>query len=170
MTSAADFHILSARNVFGLVAVVVAVLIPVGLKRVFKKDLGELSEAEAVLAEQSVEDVEVVVPGVHSVEDESVGGMKVGRRYCAVDSGLILAGPSPGDQSLHPERDTRVTGGKGKGRSMEIFAHIMEEDEEHVEGEEAGTAGNGGIIGMFREKWPPAVRGYGAVGQTDIGR
>jgi hypothetical protein len=32
MTSAEDFHILSLRNVLGLVGVGVAVLIPVGLK------------------------------------------------------------------------------------------------------------------------------------------
>ena len=42
MTSAADFHILSLRNILGLSAVIIAVLIPVGLKRIFKKDLGDL--------------------------------------------------------------------------------------------------------------------------------
>lgn len=121
MTSAADFHILSARNVFGLVAVVVAVLIPVGLKRVFKKDLGELGEAEAVLNAQDVEDEEVIVPVVHTYTDAQEGGP--GRSYIALDSGMILAGPSCGDEGLD-------TGRKGKGKAVEIFANIKEEEEE----------------------------------------
>lgn len=124
MTSAADFHILSARNVFGLVAVVVAVLIPVGLKRVFKQDLGDLNAAESALAAQSVEDVDIVVPAVHPI-----GGSDraTGRRYHALDSGMDLAGPSAGDENLDLAPTPR---GKGKGKTVEIFANIVEEEEE----------------------------------------
>jgi hypothetical protein len=154
MTSAADFHILSARNVFGLVAVVVAVLIPVGLKRVFKQDLGDLDNAEAVLAAQHTEDVEIVVPAVHTYG--AVGGDvegTMGRRYVAVDSGMDLAGPSEGAEDLHaaPVR------GKGKGKVVEIFPNITEEAEE--------DSGAGRTVAV--EKVRAEVKGYGA---TDVYR
>jgi hypothetical protein len=144
MTSAADFHILSARNVFGLVAVVVAVLIPVGLKRVFKQELGDLNTAEAVIATQRVEDVEIIVPAVHSLS----GGEGRGRRYVAVDSGMDLAGPSAGDENL----DIGPVSTKGKGKVVEIFTNIKEEDEEIV-------------VPTMKRGDKRRVKGYGA---TDI--
>lgn len=42
MTSADDFHLISWRNFLGLSAVVIGVLIPVGLRYVFKKQAIEL--------------------------------------------------------------------------------------------------------------------------------
>ena len=116
MTSAADFHILSVRNVLGMIAVVVAILIPVGLKRIFKKDLEDLGEAEQVLEEQPIDATQVDVPPVEGVT----------RRYQAVDSGVVLAGPSQGDPSF----DLPSTRNKGKGRAVEIITDIQEEDEE----------------------------------------
>lgn len=152
MTSAADFHILSARNVFGLVAVVVAVLIPVGLKRIFKQELGDLNTAETILSEQHVEDLEIVVPTVHTFGQEVVDE-EYGRRYLAVDSGMELAGPSAGDESLDIDVGSVVR--KGKGRNVEIFANIIEEDEsEDV------------LLGPKGEK-RREVKGYGA---TDTSR
>lgn len=117
MTSAADFHLISVRNVLGLFAVIVAVLIPVGLKRIFKKDIGDLEEAEAAIEETAVDSAVVDVP---AVEGSS-------RRYQAVDSGVILAGPSRGDDNL----DTGAR--KGKGRALEIIADVENEDNEEEE-------------------------------------
>lgn len=50
MTSAADFHLISWRNFFGLSAVVVGVLIPVGLKYFFKRELASISDVESAPA------------------------------------------------------------------------------------------------------------------------
>ncbi|KAI0059160.1 hypothetical protein BV25DRAFT_1829193, partial [Artomyces pyxidatus] len=53
MTSPADFHLISWRNFFGLSAVVVGVLIPVGIRYVFRKEVetvADVEEAEVRLA------------------------------------------------------------------------------------------------------------------------
>ena len=117
MTSAADFHILSLRNILGMIAVIVAILIPVGLKRIFKKDLGDLGEATEVIEEQAIDAPLIDVPPVEGTP---------GRRYQAVDSGVVLAGPSPGDPNL----DTGRAKSKGKARAVEIITDIQEEDED----------------------------------------
>ena len=111
MTSADDFHVLSLRNVLGLGAVIVAVLIPVGLKRVFRKDLGELGEADSAIETEAVDAVVIDVPSIVEVQT---------RRYQAVDSGVLFAGPSEGD----PNFDTPSRLDKGKGRAVEIEAHV----------------------------------------------
>jgi uncharacterized membrane protein YdjX (TVP38/TMEM64 family) len=46
MTSAADFHLISWRNFLGLSAVVVGVLIPVGLRYYFKRELASVQDVE----------------------------------------------------------------------------------------------------------------------------
>jgi len=46
MTSADDFHLISWRNFFGLSAIVVAVLIPVGLRYYWRNELKSVAEAE----------------------------------------------------------------------------------------------------------------------------
>jgi len=46
MTSADDFHLISWRNFLGLSAVVVGVLIPVGLRYYFKRELASVQEVE----------------------------------------------------------------------------------------------------------------------------
>lgn len=161
MTSAADFHILSLRNILGLGAVVVAVLIPVGLKRIFKKDLGELGEAEEAIEEAGVIDETVDVPQVHTFHVGAGPGVGGGlgpipvevdedgrvRRYQAVDSGVILAGPSEGDESLdlvQPPRGilSKGQGRKGKGR-LEIIADVNEEEEEVDAASSATEEGDG---------------------------
>lgn len=53
MTSADDFHLISWRNFFGLAAVVVGVLIPVGLRYWFKKEVEAITEP--VVAEEDEE-------------------------------------------------------------------------------------------------------------------
>lgn len=134
MTSAADFHILSMKNILGLGAVIVAVLIPVGLKKIFKQDLGELGEAEAMIEEHSPADNEIDVISVHSVYDGpvpvDVDEQGRVRRYQAVDSGVVLAGPSSGDPSLDTDSDQPKRGQKAKGRALDIIADINEDDEE----------------------------------------
>ncbi|TFY76486.1 hypothetical protein EWM64_g7528 [Hericium alpestre] len=52
MTSADDFHLISWRNFFLLSAVVVGVLIPVGIRWVFKRQTAEVAEAEAEAEEE----------------------------------------------------------------------------------------------------------------------
>jgi len=145
MTSAADFHILSVRNVLGLIAVVVAVLIPVGLKRVFKKDLGDLEEAETA--------IEAVSPDTASIDVPCVEGPA--RRYQAVDSGVILAGPSRGDDNLD-------TGSKrkGKGRALAIIADVDEDEGEGNGGSAEEIYISQPIATVKSEKRP---MGYGAI-------
>ncbi|GLB40611.1 putative SNARE associated Golgi protein [Lyophyllum shimeji] len=46
MTSADDFHLISWRNFFGLAAIVVGVMIPVGLRYWFRKEVDSVAEAE----------------------------------------------------------------------------------------------------------------------------
>ncbi|KIO34304.1 hypothetical protein M407DRAFT_240633 [Tulasnella calospora MUT 4182] len=55
MTSAADFHLISWRNFLGLSAVVVAVMIPVGIRWYFRKELQTVAEVEAEAALESEE-------------------------------------------------------------------------------------------------------------------
>ncbi|WWC64564.1 uncharacterized protein I303_107175 [Kwoniella dejecticola CBS 10117] len=126
MTSAADFHILSLRNILGLLAVVVAVLIPVGLKRVFKKDLGDLGEAEEVFTESNRDERDIDVPPINGTQ---------GRRYHAIDSGVVLSLPSKGDGM-----GNKLI--KAKGRQLEI---IHDEDEDEYDDEE-GYEGYEGYV------------------------
>jgi hypothetical protein len=145
MTSAADFHILSLRNVLGLCAVVVAVLIP--------KDLGELGEAEGVFEETAADESAIDVPPVHQVLEVDEHG--VPRRFQAIDSGLVLAGPSRGDASIHP--DLPAGDRKGKRRALDIIADVAEDDEAHID--------------QYEERDTPAekhrvhapIRGYGSI-------
>lgn len=56
MTSAADFKLISWKNFFGLSAIVVGVLIPVGMRYYFRQ---ELKEVAAVEGQQAAEDEDV---------------------------------------------------------------------------------------------------------------
>ena len=153
MTSADEMNVLSLRNVLGLVAVVVAVLIPVGLKRVFKKDLGALGgveEGEEVLVRDA--EVEVDAEGMGGYGATASTGIMAGAHYHAVDSGVVLAGPSGGDEDYHPDParqgSTRGNAGKGKGQGqgkgrLEIIADIREEDE-YEDAEQDGVAQSDG--------------------------
>lgn len=47
MTSPDDFHLISWRNFFGLAAVVVGVMIPVGLRYWFRREVDTVAEVEA---------------------------------------------------------------------------------------------------------------------------
>ncbi|KAA1467382.1 hypothetical protein DENSPDRAFT_877273 [Dentipellis sp. KUC8613] len=56
MTSADDFHLISWRNFFLLAAVVVGVMIPVGIRYVFKSQSAEVAEVEAEVEAEEEED------------------------------------------------------------------------------------------------------------------
>lgn len=160
MSSAEDFHILSVRNVLGLGAVIVAVLIPVGLKRVFRKDLGEFAdeEEETALVEglDNLEDIPAPIP----VEFDEHG---LPRRYQAVDSGVLLAGPSEGDPAFDLEPETRPPRSQGKSRGVHIIASIEEADSDGPAYELGHTAGNvGPSNGKTRSGFRP-LTGYGAI-------
>ena len=70
MTSADDFHLISWRNFLGLSAVVVGVMIPVGLRYYFKRDIQAVAdvEAEAEAAEEEVTGDRILAQGppIHS--------------------------------------------------------------------------------------------------------
>ncbi|WWC72031.1 uncharacterized protein I206_105990 [Kwoniella pini CBS 10737] len=121
MTSAADFHILSLRNILGLLAVVVAVLIPVGLKKVFKKDLGDLGEAEEILIESNRDEREINIPSING---------ELGRRYHAIDSGVVLSLPSKGILG-----NKLIRNKNGNSRQLEIIHDEDEEDDDEEEEE-----------------------------------
>jgi hypothetical protein len=55
MTSADDFHLISWRNFLGLSAVVVGVLIPVGLRYYFKRELASVAGVDHVESAESEE-------------------------------------------------------------------------------------------------------------------
>jgi hypothetical protein len=173
MTSAADFHILSLRNILGLGAVIVAVLIPVGLKRIFKQDLGELGEAEAIIEEHNAVDTDIDVPAVHTyyqgpvpVEVDEHGRVK---RYQAVDSGVVLAGPSAGDESL--DIDAGKIRSKGKGRALEIITDVDETDsgegESRIHNSQQAVRQKRQSMG---EKRGRQMKGYGSIETVNVAR
>ncbi|KAH9848388.1 hypothetical protein C2E23DRAFT_433883 [Lenzites betulinus] len=57
MTSAKDFHLISWKNFLGLSAIVVGVMIPVGLKYYFKREIATVADVEAE-AEAAAEDAD----------------------------------------------------------------------------------------------------------------
>lgn len=61
MTSADDFHLISWRNFFGLAAVVVGVMIPVGLRYWFRGEADRAVEVEGESEEDSESDIVVAV-------------------------------------------------------------------------------------------------------------
>lgn len=73
MTSAADFNLISWKNFFGLAAVVVGVLIPVGLKYCFKRELESVGDIESAPEEEEEDTILAQGPPVDR------GKAKVGR-------------------------------------------------------------------------------------------
>ena len=64
MTSADDFHLISWRNFFGLAAVVVGVMIPVGLRYWFRREADSITEDESeVLDGESEESDRILAIG-----------------------------------------------------------------------------------------------------------
>jgi uncharacterized membrane protein YdjX (TVP38/TMEM64 family) len=80
MTSADDFHLISWRNFLGLSAVVAGVLIPVGLRYYFKRELASVTDVET---QQNTED--------EGLEDTILAqGPRVNRGKIKADARLIM--------------------------------------------------------------------------------
>ncbi|KAF8515389.1 oxalate transporter [Hysterangium stoloniferum] len=123
MTSAADFHLISWRNFFGLALIVVAVLIPVGLRFIWKKELRSIAETDAPVPgdEQPVE-----APLIDFTEDDE-----------DYEDVILQAGPTvvnKGKQLTTDEEAGEDTEAAGGGESSE------EEDE--VRGSGKGRRGD----------------------------
>lgn len=101
MTSAADFHLISWKNFFLLSAVVVGVMIPVGLRYVFKRELAGVAATEAV-----ADEVEAMENGEGTMSDDS-------------NSDRILAEGPPA-----------VGGDVGKAKAVATARLIMLEDDD----------------------------------------
>lgn len=86
MTSPEDFHLISVRNVLGLAAVIVAVLIPITLKRIFKKDFGDLADTPA--GQTDVDNIDDI-PAPQLIEFDEEG---LPKGYQEVDGGVRVAG------------------------------------------------------------------------------
>ena len=98
MTSAEDFHLISWRNFLGLSAVVAGVLIPVGLRYYFKRELASVNDIEAIA------DAE---PGQAEVEDRifshrprvDIGNTKTARLILLNDDDDVVEGGEVGFDS-----------------------------------------------------------------------
>lgn len=160
MTSADDFNILSPRNIIGIAAVIVAVLIPVGLKRVIRTDLGDLSE-EAVV-EVDGERLDDIAEAEHVEFDEH--GLPLPRR--AVDSGVMLAGPSAGehDESIVSGRRSVLPPmpGTKKGKGRAILIDVVDDADPGGSAYELGAPEPAPPrkAGLFK---PTGLRGYGTI-------
>lgn len=102
MTGPEDFHLISWRNFLGLSAVVVGVLIPVGLRFVLKKRVGEIS------LEPDAEDDEGDIVVVTSNGDRVIaqGPLATFAKGKATSAQLILLSDSEGEE----EEDEFVDG------------------------------------------------------------
>ncbi|KAF9474669.1 hypothetical protein BDN70DRAFT_884553 [Pholiota conissans] len=86
MTSADDFHLISWRNFFGLAAVVVGVMIPVGLRYWFGRGGVSVNEQEEELAENG----ELLLGDEEEDEDEilAAGPRQTGKKRTAEERGF----------------------------------------------------------------------------------
>lgn len=113
MTSADDFHLISWRNFFGLAAIVVAVLIPVGLRYVWKKELQGVAQADAGTAaseEEGEAPLFVFADEEEELEDE-----------------VLQSGPA----AVVKGKQTTTSLGNGLGSNARLV--LMQDDEEEME-------------------------------------
>ena len=138
MTSADDFHLISWRNFFGLAAIVVAVLIPVGLRYVWKKELQSVAQADAGTAGSEVEGESTLFAYANEddeLEDEVIesgpAAAVKGKKVTTVlgqgvdsDARLVLIQDEDEDMVFHPEIDSSdeedVSSTQGKGKRGEL--------------------------------------------------
>ncbi len=77
MTSADDFHLISWKNFLGLSAVVVGVMIPVGLRYYFKRELATVADVEAEAEAEEALEAEggdrILAEGPRALEDGKKG-------------------------------------------------------------------------------------------------
>lgn len=117
MTSADDFHLLSLRNILGLVGVAVAVCIPVALKRVFSTRLSDLEPTSGpTIPEVRIETTDYLDGPEEADESrEAWRAIKRARRT-----------PMQLDEALEVIRD----------EDEEVLAVVYEDGETDTEGEE----------------------------------
>lgn len=121
MTSADDFHLISVRNVLGLAAVIVAVLIPITLKRIFKKDFGDLAETQSP---QGVDRLDDIPPAPQPIEFDEHG---LPKGYTDADVGVRLAG-GPAEEESELLVDVPKAQYKPKGRPIEILSNNFDDE------------------------------------------
>lgn len=97
MTSAEDFHLISWRNFLGLSAVVVGVLIPVGLRYYFKRELASVQDVEGVDDEELEEGEE------EGDQILAVGPRRASRK--AKNTQLVLMDDDETDDFLEDDED-----------------------------------------------------------------
>lgn len=80
MTSADDFHLISWRNFFGLAAVAVGVMIPVGLRYWFRREVVDAGEeVEVYSVDGASEEREGLLDGIQSGDEDRVIGVGPGQ-------------------------------------------------------------------------------------------
>ncbi|KAF5367439.1 hypothetical protein D9758_003806 [Tetrapyrgos nigripes] len=84
MTSADDFHLISWRNFLGLSAIVVGVLIPVGLRYWFRREVADVGAVEADIEEEQT--MNSLEEGDYSGEDRILAaGSRVANKSTTTD-------------------------------------------------------------------------------------
>ena len=127
MTSADDFHLISWRNFFGLSAVVVGVLIPVGMRFALRRRVGDVALAEDPVSEEEESQIYIVT----SDEGDTVlaqgprAGLVKGK---AAPPQLVLLSDSEEEEDVLEEEEDEILevgpalipddDGKGKGNSI----------------------------------------------------
>lgn len=128
MTSAADFHLISWRNFFGLAAIVVAVLIPVGLRFVWKKELQAVAQTDAGTPE---EEEEARAPLLGYVDEEETEDI------------ILQAGPAVlANKGKQPAKLL------GDGLNVDAKLVLLDEDEEVEVGESDSDLEEDEVIGQ----------------------
>ncbi|KAG8970583.1 hypothetical protein FRC03_006712 [Tulasnella sp. 419] len=72
MTSAADFHLISWKNFLGLSAVVVAVLIPVGIRWYFRGEIESVAAVEAAASADAADEEESMASGAKDMKGKGL--------------------------------------------------------------------------------------------------
>lgn len=174
MTSPEDFKILSPRNILGMAAVIVAVLIPVGLKRVIRTDLGDLSEEDVSAVVIGPEGEGERLENISDAQPIEFDDNGLPKRYQAVDSGVLLSGPSAGDRNMDHDESV-VSGGRsvlppmpgtkpGKGKGRAILIDVMDDSADPGgSAYELGSTTAEPATRKGRPFKPAGVRGYGTI-------
>lgn len=137
MTSADDFHLISWRNFFGLALIVVAVLIPVGLRYVWKKELQGIAEVDAGVPPREEEDDEARAPLLGYVDEEE-----------ETEDVILQAGPAV---AMHKGKQTAKLLGDGLNADAKlVLLNEEEEDAELEEGRDSGSEDE--VIGENKER------------------
>lgn len=121
MTSADDFHLISWRNFFGLAAVVVGVMIPVGLRYWFRGEVANVAEED--------EDEQLLEPGDLESEGEdrllATGPRQMGKKRTAAERGFANGSEYSSDEEEDDDDDVILEAGPSifpKGKDVQATA------------------------------------------------